>query len=236
METISKRFKMVSDEINMLANERSWQKGKINLVVVTKKKNIEDCIEVIEAGAKTLGENYVDEAAAKFKLINPQSINLHMIGHLQSRKIKLLFPLFTMIQTIDSIHIAEKMNKFYEEKGILIDSLIEINMTSEETKSGFTITNQTEEFSFLKIFEKLNSLPFLRLKGLMTMGYFPQDENTNCEIFKRIKILLEKLKEKYELDDFNELSMGTSMDYRTAIREGSTMVRIGEKIMGTRKG
>ena len=235
MNSITSRYISIYDEINYLANKRIWQTGKIDLIVVTKKQSIDRCLEVIEAGATNLGENYAEEAVKKFNLILPKSISIHMIGHLQSRKVKLLYPLFSYMQTLDSIEISEKINQFYESKDDSIDALIEINLSDQEGKSGFKIRNKIEEIEFEKNFQRILLCRKIRIKGLMTMGDFPYNRDTNRFIFRRMKKILEKLKEKYNLEDFNELSMGTSGDYQTAIEEGATMVRIGEKIMGARE-
>jgi len=235
MDSISSRYKSINDEVNILAKKRSWQTGKINLIVVTKKKRIEDCLEVVKAGATNLGENYAEEAVEKFGNELPQGISLHMIGHLQSRKVKLLYPLFSSIQTLDSFEISEKINRFYESRGASINALIELNLSNQEGKSGFTMKNPFEEMEFYKTFEKILLLPSIKLNGLMTMGDYPRNSDTNRNIFKKMKTILFGLQEKFELEEFSELSMGTSVDYKTAIEEGATMVRIGEKIMGSRK-
>ena len=236
MDSITSRYKTIYDEVNYLANKRSWQDGKIKLIVVTKKKNIEDCLEVVEAGATNLGENYADEAVEKFRNEIHRGVCVHMIGHLQSRKVKLLYPLFSSIQTLDSLEIAEKINRHFGSMGKSIDALIELNLSDQDGKSGFTLHTPLEETEFTRTFQKILNLPSIKLKGLMTMGDFPLHVETNRYIFKRMKSILIDLQDKHKLDDFNELSMGTSGDYQTAIEEGATMVRIGEKIMGNRKG
>ncbi len=235
MNSITSRYLSIYDEINSLADRRTWQTRKIKLIVVTKKQSIDRCLEVIEAGATDLGENYAEEAVKKFDLTLPKRISVHMIGHLQSRKVKLLYPLFSCIQTLDSIEISEKINRFYENTNEAIDALIEINLSDQEGKSGFKLRNKIEEIEFEKNFQRILLCRKVRIKGLMTMGDFPYNRDTNRFIFRRMKNILEGLKEKYNLEEFNELSMGTSGDYQTAIEEGATMVRIGEKIMGARE-
>lgn len=233
-ESIASRYQRIFDEVHTLASRRAWQRDNLKLIVVTKKQKIDACLEVIAAGATDFGENYAEEAAEKFNNINNGKLNFHLIGHLQSRKIRLLFPLFSTLQTLDSLEISEKVNRYYAEKKAKINALIEINLTEEMNKSGFTINNAFEIEQFYYHFEKMIKLPNIQINGLMTMGYYPENEETNRLIFRRTKEIQEKLKEKFNLEGFEELSMGTSGDYQTAIQEGSTMVRIGEKIMGPR--
>jgi PLP dependent protein len=234
-DSITSRYKRIYEEVNTLASKRDWQTGNLKLIVVTKRQNIVDCLEVIAAGATNLGENYAEEAREKYKGIDTSTLNFHLIGHLQSRKIKLLYPLFSTIQTLDSIEITEKINKHYNEKKAIIKALIEINFTNETSKSGFALRNSLETNIFINGFEKIIQMSNIKIIGLMTMGYFPQNVETNRAIFKRARELQIKLKENYHLPEFDEISMGTSGDYQTAIQEGATMVRIGEKIMGSRE-
>lgn len=233
-ESITLRYKKVLEEVNTLASQRDRNQGEVKLIVVTKRHSIDACREVIGAGASSLGENYAEEAIKKYKNLDTEKVNIHLIGHLQSRKIKLLFPLISTIQTLDSLELCEKINQHYGEKNSIIKALVEINFTNETTKSGFRFDDSLEKDNFVSNFEKLIKMPHLKIIGLMTMGYYPENEETNREIFRKAKLLQTELKENYNLSDFNELSMGTSGDYKTAIKEGATMVRIGEKIMGSR--
>ena len=179
MDSITSRYKTVYDEVNFLANKRTWKTGIIKLIVVTKKKNIEDCLEVVEAGATNLGENYADEAIEKFRNELLRGVCVHMIGHLQSRKVKLLYPLFSSIQTLDSLEIAEKINRHFGNIGKSIDALIELNLSTEAGKSGFRLCTLLEEIEFYRTFQKLLTLSSIKIRGLMTMGDFPKNIDTN---------------------------------------------------------
>jgi pyridoxal phosphate enzyme (YggS family) len=234
-ESITSRYKRIVEEVNTLAMQRDRQRGNIRIIVVSKRQNIEGCLEVIAAGATNLGENYAEETVEKFSHINIGKLNIHLIGHLQSRKIRLLYPIFSTIQTLDSLEISEKVNHFYDEKKSNIKALIELNLTNELNKSGFMVKNKNEMEIFFQSFKKIIQMPNMQVIGLMTMGYFPENGETNRFIFRRTREILEELKEKFRLERFDELSMGTSGDYQTAIQEGATMVRIGEKIMGSRE-
>ncbi len=233
-ETIAERFLRVQESVLHYANQRDWQRGNTKLIVVTKKQNIEACIEAEEAGARFFGENYAEEAVEKFKDVSFSNMQFHMIGHLQSRKVKLLAPLFSVVQTIDRFEIAEKLDRYYEGIAKKIDALVEIDLSGELTKSGFSLSNDADVADFYKIIEKMIGFKNINLVGLMTMGHYPQNEETNRAIFSLARRHLETVQSKLELASFNELSMGTSRDYVTAIQEGATMVRVGELIMGPR--
>jgi PLP dependent protein len=233
-ETIRSRYGEVFDKVNTFSNIRAWQKGKTRIIVVTKRQPIEACLEVIDAGATNIGENYLEEANEKYNCGIVGNLNLHMIGHLQSRKAKLLDPLFSFMHTIDRTDIASKVSRLYEEKNKSLKVLLEINFTDEISKSGFEITNDDQKEKFHQSFTEILNLPGISICGLMTMGYFPSTPERNREVFRKCRILFEEINNRYSLRTFNELSMGTSGDYLTAIQEGATFVRIGELIMGKR--
>jgi pyridoxal phosphate enzyme (YggS family) len=233
-ESITTRFQKTAETIRILSKAQFGIEEKVKLVVVTKGQPLEACLEVIAAGATNLGENYPEETFKKFDGVTLGSTNLHMIGHIQSRKIKLLYPLFQYIHSIDNLMLARKINNYYIQKGVKNDALIEVDFTSVFTKNGFRVNETTEYANFINSFEELLKLEGLNIIGLMTMGNYPENEETNREIFKACRRLLNAIKDKYKAKTLCELSMGTSGDYKTAIAEGSTMVRIGELIMGPR--
>ena len=233
-ESIKTRYEKVLEQVISTSNKRYWQKGKTKVIVVTKRQRMEDCLEVISAGATDIGENYIEEANQKYSLSLSHDVNFHLIGHLQSRKTKYLDPLFSYMHTIDSVDISEKVNKLFTEKGKCLKVLVEVNFTGEISKSGFKICNENERKDFLSIIKGISCLPAISLCGLMTMGYYPETPETNREIFVKCRTLLKEIQNMNVLPDFNELSMGTSGDFVTAIEEGATFVRIGELIMGQR--
>jgi pyridoxal phosphate enzyme (YggS family) len=234
IESITTRFINIRDEVRELSLENASSHGRTEILVVTKRQPIDRCLEVIEAGARIIGENYADEAMEKYSNQQLHGVALHMIGHLQSRKIKMLDPLFSAIESIDTFSLAKKVNYHYDEIKKEINVLLEVDYTRQDTKSGFKINSVDEEEQFISIVKNLRSLSKLNIVGLMTMGFFPENPETNRQIFKKTRNLFEKIRERYNYDDFSELSMGTSKDYKTAIDEGATIVRIGEAIMGSR--
>lgn len=234
MDTISDRYRIIDDKVQTLSNARTFERGKTRLIVVTKGQPLDSCLEVIEAGAKDLGENYPVETHAKFSNTNLENVSLHMIGHLQSRKIKLLFPIFNFIHSLDSLEHARKVSEFCVQQEKSIKGLLEINLTEETTKSGFDVTNKEKISEFIEGFGTLKYLPGLDIIGLMTMGFYPEDKEINRPLYISTRMILEEIQNRYKVASFSELSMGTSGDYETAIEEGASFVRIGELIMGPR--
>lgn len=191
----------------------------IRVMGVTKNKPIQEIIEAINSGIKIIGENYIKEAEDKYEKLKEffkeRNISFHLIGHLQSNKVKTAVRIFDCIETLDSLKLAEKINHHCDEINKKIDVMIEINF-DENKKSGI----QIEELdSFLR---EINNFQNINLIGLMCI---PQIGEEEC--FKKMK----DLKEKYKLE---ELSMGMSSDYKTAIEKGATIIRLGRILFGRR--
>ncbi len=232
--SITTRYLKTDETVRRLSKIQFGDQGRVKLVVVTKGQPLEACIEVIAAGAANLGENYPEETVEKFTGVDKNNFNLHMIGHIQSRKIKFLHPLFNYIHSIDSKELAVKVSNYFAQQESKVNALIEVDFTSETSKSGFHVNNPENQVKFIEMFEELLALEGLNIIGLMTMGYYPENEETNRNIFWLCNSLAKTLCDRYKTKSIVELSMGTSGDYKTAIAEGATMVRIGELIMGPR--
>lgn len=233
-ESITARYLQTAESVCKFSKNRFGDEEHVKLIVVTKGKPREACLEVISAGAVNLGENYPEETVKKFSGVNLEELNFHMIGHIQSRKIKLLHPLFSYIHSIDSKDLALKVSNHFAQQGSKVNALIEVNLTTEDSKSGFKISNPGDKAVFIDTFEELFKLRGFNILGLTTMGYYPENEEVNRNTFKECCSLLNTLQNRYKIESFAELSMGTSRDYKTAIAEGATMVRVGELIMGPR--
>ena len=198
---------------------------KVRLVAVTKHRSLKLTEEVILSGAQIVGENRIDEAEEKFIDLGLKNkfpkVSIHMIGHLQSRKVKKAVRIFDCIQSIDSLKLIRKINSACEEIGKIMEVLIEVNISGEEQKSGF----KTEEVE--ANIEKIVELQNVNLKGLMAMAPFTSDVNIQRKTFSGLRSLSEKLASKFGNKYFQILSMGMSNDYKIAINEGSNMIRIG---------
>ena len=199
---------------------------EVKLVAVSKTVEAARIKEAIEAGVSILGENYVQEAQKKIEEIG-RPVSWHFIGHLQSNKAKYAVRLFDVVHSIDSLHLAEELNRRAEQVNRVIKVLMEVNLSGEATKFG------AEEEKILGIAHKILSLNSLSLEGLMTMPpYFDNPEKSRPYYVK-----LRELKEKIAKDGIpvKELSMGMSNDFEVAIEEGATYVRVGTAIFGPRK-
>lgn len=197
-----------------------------NVVVVaaTKTKNLEEIKEVIDAGTRVIGENYLQEAERKHVALKGK-IDMHCIGHLQSNKVKKAVQIFDMIQTVDSLKIAKEIDKRCFEIEKVMPVLIEINIAEEENKKG-CYPEKTMELA-----RNMDKLKNIKLKGIMTMGPSFSAEKLR-PYFKKTKILFDKLKKDFP--DIDTLSMGMSDSFNVAIDEGATMVRLGNVIFGER--
>jgi PLP dependent protein len=234
-ETILDRYLQINNKITQSCKQAGRARNDVNLIVVTKGQSAESIIEVMNAGAIMLGENYPEETARKIEEIRPKySPNWHMIGHLQSRKIKLMFPEFSCIHSVDSLELAQKINRFYEEKGSIIDVLLEVNIAGEESKFGFDASDEKKRDELLKSLESILALSNIHPIGLMTMPPYAKMAAQNEECYNLCGQYCEKIRQKLGLKDFTQLSMGTSADFETAVRCGATYVRVGEAIMGRR--
>ncbi|MBR4904993.1 MAG: YggS family pyridoxal phosphate-dependent enzyme [Selenomonadaceae bacterium] len=198
---------------------------EITLVAVTKNHGVELMREVIDAGANNIGENRIQEAAEKFQILN-RNVTRHLIGHLQSNKVKQAVKLFDLIQSVDSRHLAEALDKAAALVPKIQDILIQVNLARESQKSGVELENLNPLISFVE--ESKN----LRLRGLMMIA--PNFTNPeDCRpLFAQMRILFDKLKTSRK--DFDFLSMGMTNDYKIAIEEGANVVRLGTAIFGER--
>ncbi len=203
----------------------------MKIVAVTKTRTTDEIMDIYSLGHKLMGENKVQEMTAKTEAL-PEDIEWHMVGHLQSNKVKYIAPFVSLIHSVDSVKILKTINKEAIKNNRVIDCLLQIHIAKEESKFGFS---QEEVFDFLNEFS-LEDFPGIRVRGLMGMATFTGDKDTVRSEFRSLAGLFNRLAESFfhESDSFNELSMGMSGDYRIAVEEGSTMVRIGSLIFGER--
>ncbi len=211
--------------MNKIKNMKK-QIGQVLLVAVTKTRTIEEIKEVIEAGAEIIAESRIQEAEKKFiflkEYLKEKNVEFHFIGKLQSNKIKKAVGMFDLIQSVDSLKLAQEIDKRAREIGKIQYVLIEINIGKEEQKSGILIENIP---GLIKEIKKLGNL---RLLGIMCVPPFSMDAEDSRPYFREMKKIFDTYKMKI-------LSMGMTNDYKIAIEEGSNMVRIGTGIFGERK-
>lgn len=202
------------------------------LVAVSKTQPIESIQEAYHAGQRIFGENKVQELVSKYESSLPKDIQWHLIGHLQRNKVKYVAPFVSLIHSVDSIRLLEEINKQGEKCSRVIPCLAQIFIADEETKFGF------DETEFLQAIQSLefSVMKNISLEGLMGMATLSDDENKVRLEFRKLKTFFERLKSmKLPLNvSMKHLSMGMSNDYKIAIEEGSTFVRIGTAIFGNR--
>ena len=210
--------------------KNSVPKG-ITLVAISKTHPIDEILECYNAGQKVFGENKVAELIEKKKQL-PKDIEWHMVGHLQTNKVKHLLPHASLIHSVDSEKLLHEINKQSQKLGIITSILLQVFIASEETKFGF---EKQELEQLLNSGVKLK-YPNIKICGLMGMATFTQDTIQIKNEFKGLKSMFDSLREQYfdNEKDFSVLSMGMSSDYKIAISEGSNMVRVGSLIFGER--
>ncbi len=203
----------------------------VRIVAVSKTRTPEEVMKLYSAGHRIMGENKVQELVAKKESL-PGDIEWHMVGHLQSNKVKYIAPFVSLIHSVDSLKLIKTINKEAVKNNRVIDCLLQIHIALEESKFGFS----EEDVSDLLSSFVVDDYPGVRVRGLMGMATFTDDEDLIRTEFSRLAGIFEDIKSSFigGYDYFNELSMGMSNDYHIAVEEGSTIVRIGSLIFGER--
>lgn len=218
----------VRERIAAAAERSGRSESEITIVAVTKTFGPERVEEAIRGGIRDVGENRVQEFLEKADRV-PLDCRWHLVGHLQTNKVNKAIGRFAMIHSVDSIKIAQKLSRAGEERGIATDVLIEINTSGERSKHGFDPGEAVDAFGLLL------GLPALAVRGLMTVGPWIEDESVVASAFGRLRGLKEEMEgaapDGHALE---HLSMGMSDDFELAIREGSTMIRLGRILFGER--
>ncbi|MDC7124370.1 MAG: YggS family pyridoxal phosphate-dependent enzyme [Spirochaetales bacterium] len=220
------------DNINNKLNDAAIKCGRsfkeIKLMAVSKTKPVEDIKAAYDAGQRLFGENRIVEASEKFKQL-PDDANMHMIGNLQSNKAKLAAESASCVQSIHKLKTAKEINKRAKSLGKKIDFLIEINTSGEESKEGYSSFDD-----LMRELEDYFELDSVNFRGLMTVGPLTDDTKAIHKSFADLYNYYQKLKTEYKDNEIDILSMGMSSDYEIAIEEGSTMIRVGTAIFGSR--
>jgi len=203
------------DEVTLVAVSKTFPAGAIR--------------EAVRAGVTDIGENYVQELLAKREQLAPEQIRWHFIGHLQSNKVRHIAPWITLIHAVDSLGVAQEIDRRAARAGRVIDFLVEVNTTGEETKFG---VSPDATVSFLR---SLEGLGHVRAAGLMTIGPFLPDPEGSRPIFRTLRHLRDEIRALGQANaTMQHLSMGMTGDFEVAIQEGATLVRIGTAIFGSR--
>lgn len=203
----------------------------VKLVAVSKTKTVNDIMQVYNEGIRDFGENKVQEVLSKYDKL-PADIRWHLIGHLQTNKVKYIAPFVHCIQSVDSLKLIKEINKEALKNSRTIDCLLQMHIAKEETKFGYSLDELEETLQS----EELKSLQNINIRGVMGMATFTDDDKLIREEFQNLADIFKKIKLEYfpEKSDFNEISMGMSSDFELAVSCGSTIVRVGSRIFGSR--
>ena len=225
---LSENLKNVEKEIEDACRRSGRDPREVTLVAVSKTKPVEMLQEAYDAGAREFGENKVQEIDAKYDRL-PRDIHWHMIGHLQRNKVKYIVDKVAMIHSVDSLRMAEAIDKEAQKKNVVVPILIEVNVAEEDSKFGLSLEEVTS------LVESISKLSNVRIQGLMTVAPFVEDPEENREVFRSLKKLSVDIAAKNINNvTMSVLSMGMTNDYQVAIEEGATIVRVGTGIFGAR--
>ena len=233
--SIRERYQSTLDQIAVAARKSGRDPSEVRLVVVTKSQPVDVAEAAIEAGVRILGENYPEEGVMKIQsLAQKTGVEWHMIGHVQSRKARLVAEHFALLHSLDSLKLARRLDRFASERDHILPVLLEFNVGGEESKSGWDASDQARWDMLLPDITAILDLPHLRVHGLMTMPPLGTGPEQSRRFFLRLRSLRDHLARHYPAADWHELSMGTSADYAVAVEEGATLVRVGTAIVGVR--
>ncbi len=221
----------MSIEANILSLKTELDPLKVKLVAVSKTKPNEDILQAYQAGQRIFGENTVQELVKKQEEL-PKDIEWHLVGHLQSNKVKYIAPFISLIHAVDSLKLLAEVNKQAQKNNRIINCLLQIHIADEDTKFGLDFDEAIE----LLRSSEYQQMQHIRIVGLMGIATNTENQKKITEEFYELRTLFKGLKASFfqNSDDFSELSMGMSSDYKLAIEQGSTMVRLGSNIFGER--
>jgi len=226
--SIKDNWKFFQEKLEDAANFYNRDSDSITVMAVSKTRTVEEIIEAEASGLRIFGENRVEEASEKFSRLDQDQFPLYLIGHLQSNKVGKIGSRFRAVHSVDSLKLALRLSRHRESIQHSLEVLLQVNTSGEHSKSGFS------ELEILKdAAAEISVLPYLKLRGLMTMAPFVDDEKTVRSCFSLCREWSEAVKPY--CDGTPELSMGMSSDYRWAVAEGSTMLRIGTTLFGGRE-
>lgn len=218
----------VEKRIQAACDRAGRKREEVTLIAVSKTKPVETLQEAYDLGVRIFGENKVQELTAKYEAL-PKDIHWHMIGHLQTNKVKYIIDKAELIHSVDSLKLAETIEKEAAKHDLIADILVEVNVAEEESKFGMKME---EVIPFV---EKVSAFSHVRVRGLMTIAPFVEDPEENRSIFADLhKLYIDIKKKNHDNDTVSVLSMGMTNDYEVAIEEGATMVRVGTGIFGAR--
>jgi pyridoxal phosphate enzyme (YggS family) len=231
---IQANVQRVRRNIGLAANSVGRDENSVKLVVVTKGHPIETVAQVIAAGEYCLGENYVEDALPKIEAFVDRNIEWHMIGHVQSRKARLVSENFSWVHSVDSLKLARRLNNFAKEIGRVIPILLECNVSQEASKFGWSAWDERHWSLLQNEIGPLLEMENLEVRGLMSMPPYDPNPEKSRPYFRKLNNLRNYFAEQFPQATWSELSMGMSGDYQVGVQEGATIVRVGTAIVGPR--
>lgn len=232
---IKENLARIESEMAEAAKKSGREVEDVKLIAVTKQVPLETIRAGIEAGIHRFGENYPEQAAEKISaLAGDQGLEWHMIGNIQSRKTETVCQYFDMVHSLDRIKIANRLDRHCRAMNKILPVLAEVNISGEESKHGWPAWRESQWGDLVKTLREIAQLSHIRLVGLMTMPPFFEEPQKTRPYYQQLLKLRDYLKNEMPDIDWKELSIGTSFDYKIAIEEGATMVRVGTEIFGAR--
>ena len=225
---IAEQLQEVRQEIQNACFRSNRSPEEVTLIAVSKTKPVSMIEEAIAAGQTVFGENKVQELCSKYEVL-PQNLHWHLIGHRQRNKVKYIADKAELIHSVDSLRLAETINQEGEKHNRTVPILIEVNVAGEESKFGVSVEDT------LSLVTEISKLPYVSIRGLMTIAPYVENPEENRQIFRKLKQLSVDIKGKNINNVYMDiLSMGMTNDYQVAVEEGATMVRVGTGIFGER--
>ena len=229
MATIAENYQTITKKVIAAAHRCDRNPDDITLIAVSKKKDVPTLLQGIDAGARHLGENYIQEAVQKIEIIGRDTVTWHFIGHLQSNKAKIAVQYFDYIHTVDSFKLASVISRQAEKFGKTQNILVQVNIGEEASKSGVHMHETVDLIGSVK------DLAHIHLAGLMGMPPYFSDPEEARPYFRQMALLKDRIQDTFGSDvNCSHLSMGMSNDFGVAIEEGASMVRVGTQIFGER--
>ena len=225
---VARQYDEIKKRVEAACQRAGRNPEEVTLIAVSKTKPVEMLREAYEAGARDFGENKVQEILAKKPKL-PEDIRWHMIGHLQTNKVRQIVGKTCLIHSVDSVRLAEEIHKESVKKGLVTQILLEVNVAEEESKFGFRVEEVEDAL------KQIQELSGVCVRGLMTIAPFVDNPEDNRPVFQKLNKLYVDMKTKnIDNDIMNILSMGMTGDFEVAVEEGATMVRVGTGIFGAR--
>ncbi len=225
---LKENLREVQENIKKACDKVGRKQEEVTLIAVSKTKPLEDIEEILQEDVIDFGENKVQELCDKYEKISRQ-VNWHLIGHLQTNKVKYIADKVALIHSVDSYKLAEQINKEAKKKNVVVPILLQVNIADEDTKFGL------KEEEVLPLIEQIKDMDGIKIRGLMTIAPFVEDPEENRVHFKNLYRLYIDIREKSINNvTMDTLSMGMTGDYQVAIEEGATMIRVGTGIFGER--